>query len=250
MVVAKPETKKISYPMFPKQAWWTLRKIFNQRLPGNVDGDYLSSVLNMQIERAQDLVSPLRKMGLIDENGKPTDRANRWRFDEEYPSVCEEIRQDIYSQKLLDAFHDPASISRISLENRFKSDARVGDSAARQMATLYLLLLIADPSEQDTATSNPIKQPTKVKKNQSPAPKGGVSAAKQAVEEGQVRANGHLADAEENNPHQARHTREYGPSIHFNIQVHISPDATADQIDQTFASMAKHFAPFFRQDHE
>ena len=30
------------------------------------------------------------------------------------------------------------------------------------------------------------------------------------------------------------------PSLHIDIQVHISPDATTDQIDQIFASMAKH----------
>ncbi len=250
MVVTKPETKKVTYPIFPKQAWWALRKVFNQRLPGIVDGDYLSNVLNMRIERAQDLVSPLRKMGLIDENGKPTERANRWRFDEEYPNVCEEIRQDIYPQNLRDAFHDLASISQISLENRFKSDARVGDSAAQKMAALYLLLLKADPSEQDAATSNPSKQSTKTKRSQPPAPKSSTSAVKQTTQGKPVKSNGHLISAEENISHQARPIREYGPSIHFNIQVHIPSDATVDQIDQTFASMAKHFAPFFRQDHE
>ena len=30
------------------------------------------------------------------------------------------------------------------------------------------------------------------------------------------------------------------PGININLQVHISADATADQIDQIFASMAKH----------
>ena len=30
------------------------------------------------------------------------------------------------------------------------------------------------------------------------------------------------------------------PSLHIDIQVHISPDASADQIDQIFSSMAKH----------
>lgn len=250
MVIAKLEAKKIRYPVFPKQTWWTLRKIFNQRLPGVVDADYLSGVLSMHPKTAQNLVPPLMRLGLIDENGKPTDRANRWRFDEEYPTVCAEIRQEIYPQRLLDAFHDPALVSRTSLENRFKSDARVGDSAARQMAILYLLLLKADPSEQDTATSNSPKQPAGAKKSQSPAPKGSTSTAKQFAQGEPVKSNGHLADVEESRPHQARQTREYGPSIHFNIQVHISPDATADQIDQTFASMAKHFAPFFRQDHE
>jgi len=30
------------------------------------------------------------------------------------------------------------------------------------------------------------------------------------------------------------------PSLHIDIQIHISPEASAEQIDQIFASMAKH----------
>lgn len=31
-----------------------------------------------------------------------------------------------------------------------------------------------------------------------------------------------------------------GPALHIDVQIHISPEASADQIDQIFASMAKH----------
>jgi hypothetical protein len=31
-----------------------------------------------------------------------------------------------------------------------------------------------------------------------------------------------------------------GPALHIDIQVHISPEASPDQIDKIFASMAKH----------
>ena len=31
-----------------------------------------------------------------------------------------------------------------------------------------------------------------------------------------------------------------GPTLHIDIQVHISPEASAEQIEQVFASMAKH----------
>lgn len=34
--------------------------------------------------------------------------------------------------------------------------------------------------------------------------------------------------------------RTAGPALHIDIQIHISPEASADQIDQIFASMAKH----------
>jgi hypothetical protein len=31
-----------------------------------------------------------------------------------------------------------------------------------------------------------------------------------------------------------------GPSVHIDVQIHISPEANADQIEQIFKSMAKH----------
>ena len=41
-------------------------------------------------------------------------------------------------------------------------------------------------------------------------------------------------------PSNASHTPSHAPSLHIDIQVHISPEASADQIEQVFASMAKH----------
>jgi hypothetical protein len=37
-----------------------------------------------------------------------------------------------------------------------------------------------------------------------------------------------------------RHSQSGVPSIHIDVQVHIAPESTAEQIDQIFASMAKH----------
>jgi hypothetical protein len=41
-------------------------------------------------------------------------------------------------------------------------------------------------------------------------------------------------------PIRTAHAGGSTPSLHIDIQVHISPDATAEQIDKIFASMAKH----------
>ena len=35
-------------------------------------------------------------------------------------------------------------------------------------------------------------------------------------------------------------SKQASPSLHIDIQIHISPDATTDQIDQIFSSMSKH----------
>ncbi len=41
--------------------------------------------------------------------------------------------------------------------------------------------------------------------------------------------------------HKASHAKANpGPNLHIDVQIHISSDSTADQIDQIFASMAKH----------
>jgi hypothetical protein len=34
------------------------------------------------------------------------------------------------------------------------------------------------------------------------------------------------------------------PQLHINIQLHVSPETTADQIDKIFESMAKHLKGF------
>jgi hypothetical protein len=41
---------------------------------------------------------------------------------------------------------------------------------------------------------------------------------------------------------------DFTPSIHINVQVHISPEASPDQIDQIFASMARHFRQLMASD--
>jgi hypothetical protein len=43
--------------------------------------------------------------------------------------------------------------------------------------------------------------------------------------------------------HQRVNNSQQLPGININLQVHISADATPDQIDQIFASMAKHIYP-------
>jgi hypothetical protein len=41
-------------------------------------------------------------------------------------------------------------------------------------------------------------------------------------------------------PHQVSASRSAGPEVHIDIQIHISPDSSHDQIDKIFESMAKH----------
>lgn len=233
MVVVK---ESISYPMFSSTAWWAIRKKFFQSMPPRVTDTYLSTLLSMGIKSARNLMPPLKRLGLIDNDGKPTERAARWRDDAQYAQVCEEIRKEIYPPEVLDLFPD-ADSPRLSIESWFASRTRVGAGAKKAMTTFYLLLAEADYTKQDANSS--AKTP-KVAKNGSSAIKTNFSRIKPEKKESlnnNINPPIHDEEAPKSN---GKFSSGIEPSLHIDIQIHIASDASPDQIEQIFASMAKH----------
>jgi hypothetical protein len=139
-----------SYPKMPTQNWWDIRRQFARSFPKTVDADYLQSILGLGSARAAaNLLGPLRTAGLIDDTGKPLDRANDWRNDEDYPAVCKAILEEIYPPALRDAFPPPMP-DREGVRKWFARNTRTGDANASQLATFYILLAEADPAAPDT----------------------------------------------------------------------------------------------------
>ncbi len=220
---SKSVSKK-SYPMLPINHWWQLRKKFKQSIPGVVTEGFLATVLDMQPNSARANVLPfLKQLGIIDEEGKTGERANRWRDDEHYPEVCKAMLNEIYPKELLDAVPNPVT-DRARAERWFARETGTGAAAARRMAALYVVLAEADPSKQPSEHEKK-ERPTRKPKEGSddPARQRAVAApAASAVSKHQP---------QEGQP---------APGLYINLQIHISADATSDQIDQIFASMAKH----------
>ncbi len=101
------EKQQISYPQMSANNWWALRNKFIQSVPANVTASYLSTVLPMTQQSAtNNLLRPLKRIGLVDQENKPTERAYKWRDDDSYREACEEIRRKVYPQELLDAFSE------------------------------------------------------------------------------------------------------------------------------------------------
>ncbi len=215
------ESKK-SYPMLPIGHWWNLRKKFRQSLPGVVTASYLATALNMEERSANANVLPfLKTLGIIDEDGKTTERAKLWRDDEHYPNVCQSILDDVYPSELRHAVTNPTE-NRRAAEGWFARQSGAGQSAAQRMAALYTVLVEADPSKEP----NQKEKKTSAKK---------ATKAKQPVTE--VRKDVHPPAAPHN---RGSSDTPAAPGVHINLEIHISADSTADQIDQIFASMAKH----------
>jgi len=231
-----PEAKK-SFPMIPVGSWWELRKKFKQSIPGVVTDSYLATVLNMQIVSARGNVLPyLKQLGIIDEEGRTGERAKLWRDDGHYPEVCKAMLSEVYPAELLHAVSDP-NTNREHAERWFANRTGTGQVAARRMASVYAVLAEADASKQpDKEKKDRTRKTTEERPSREPRAIGGpatsVPSASPAAE-----------PRERENSGGSQGQRQQPPGININLQVHISADATPDQIDQIFASMAKHIYP-------
>jgi hypothetical protein len=159
----------------------------------------------------------LKVLGIIDEEGKPTERATLWRDDQHYAEVCRDILEDVYPKELLDAVPNPTE-HRDAAESWFARRSSAGAQAARRMAALYTVLVEADASKQPDK-----EKPAKAAKPTQP----------KAKEANQQQAVNPASNPASSNPPAA-------PGVHINLEIHISADASADQIDLIFAAMAKH----------
>lgn len=225
--------KTVSYPMLPAKSWWALRNKFQATMPSKITPTYLSTELRISQKSAQNNVLPyLRNIGLIDDENKPTPLANDWRFNEKYQDVCNTIRSKMYDQELIDLF--PSTVEdRDPIEQWFSAKTLSGAVAARRMATFYELLTKADPSEGDVIIQ---------KKPSTPKPKITVKErpTKSAVTQQPKQSSPGLTP-----PTLPMETRQPFPSLHIDIQVHISPQSSDTQIDKVFESMAKHLKDLY-----
>jgi hypothetical protein len=206
----------------PAKPWWTIRRRFQQSMPRRVDPSYLQTVLNVQEGHATNLIAPLRTVGLIDESGAPTDLAAEWRTDEGYKKACETMLKAVYPEALLDAV-PPSAPDRDAAKGWFARELRVGEGAASKMASFYILLAEGDPNGETKPTE-------------------GASATRRTTPKQKTVADTPAREREQRDPDPPRvdPPASPDPSLHIDIQVHIPSDASPEQIESIFASMAKH----------
>ncbi|MDA3807990.1 MAG: DUF5343 domain-containing protein [Thiomicrorhabdus sp.] len=223
--------KKATFPLMPIGHWWTLRTKFKQSIPGVVTDSYIATVLNMKEASARANIIPyLKQVGIIDEDRKPLERARKWRDDAQYKKVCSEIIQEAYPQDLIDACPNPQS-DRDSAERWFSNHTGSGQVAVRKMISFYSILVEADPSKASEPKNN---KATKKTSSSIKSPKQQISKKPENIKQpGENKRS-------EDNTKQSNERKSNIPSMNINLQIHISADASSDQIDKIFESMAKH----------
>jgi hypothetical protein len=170
------------------------------------------------ISARNNIIPYLKQVGIIDDENKPKERAKQWRDDQQYPKVCKDIINEVYPRELIDACPDPIS-DRGAAERWFSNETGAGQAAVRKMVAFYSLLSEADPSKAVELKKK--KESTASSRAQAPVRKETIKKAKKAEEE-------------------PRDPKPHIPSFNLNLQIHISADASPDQIDKIFESMAKH----------
>jgi len=230
--------EKKGYPKIPRNNWFLLREKFKQRTPERVSPSYVATALGMsEASASANIIPPLRAFGLIGEDNKPTDLAYDWRDDTKYADVCEKIFEKVYSQELRDIFHDPRNIDIKAVEAWFARDAKVGQAAARAYGATFAMLLEADVSkakEQKAAKQKNGTDKPKVAKTSAPTKK----AVPPPTEKAAPPPPPPVVET-----HGTGGKPVFSPKLHVDIQIHISPDSSPEQIEKIFESMAKHL-PF------
>jgi len=229
--------EKKSYPKIPRNNWFLLREKFKHRTPEKVSPSYVATALEMsEASASANIIPPLRAFGLIDDEGRPTDLAYDWRDDDKYSDVCKTIFEAVYPQELRDLFHDPSSINVKGIESWFARQMRSGAAAAKKSAAAYVLLLEADLSKAKAA-----REAKSTKPNNGAEKKTVKSPAQKASTSSPVKTPVSPPPVVETHGTGGKPT--FSPKLHVDIQIHISPDSSPEQIEKIFESMAKHL-PF------
>ena len=218
--------QNMGYPTISEKAWWTIRNKFKASIPSAVTPTYVKTLLSMASDNSanSNIITPMKRLGLIDDENKPTALANDWRIDEKYRTACETMLKKVYPTELLDLFPDK-DIDKTSGRTWFMSQG-VGQAAADKMVALFTLLKSGEIKDNKTAkkpqksTSQPIKNTNKNNAKSQAEPSNQSAKIENAPVKDIVGVN--------------------QPNLHIDLQIHISPDSTPEQIECIFASMAKH----------
>jgi Family of unknown function (DUF5343) len=210
----------VGYPQIPSNVWWGLRSLLKRRPTIKVDEMLLASDLGVQLVAARQYLKELKRARLLDEDGKPTDVANKWRNDDTYQEAVEAILSEVYPDSLrLSA--PPGEATRAKVVNWFTLQG-LGTGAAGNKAATYLLISSSEPLELGGGSSQKPKTAT-------------AKIVRETVEKNQEEIRGKKTTKDA--PHVRR---EVSMPLNINVQVHISADASNDQIESIFKSMRRY----------
>lgn len=212
--------EKQSYPQIPSRVWWGIRDVFKARPSARLTEQTLASQLSVQPSAAKAYLKQMQIVGLVDENGGATEIASKWRNDPTYSEAVEEILAHTYPKELIDAY--PSGSADLKKVTEWFQYGGLGAGAARNKASTYVL--IADGYPNDAEKAPPGRERKSVKDRPTGSEETRVQRKPAAATQGRSQKNDRISF----------------PELNLNIQIHISADATTEQIEAIFAAMNKY----------
>ncbi len=191
-----------------------------------LDEKILAVELNVQQTAAKAYQNQLVSLGLLNDDGTPTALADRWRQDDPAEAI-NEILSGSYPQALLD-LAPIGDLDRPKIVSWFMSEG-LGTGTAGNKAATYIMIAQSASGEEapakakGSARSQPPAKPTERKRAETRT-----SESKTKADDGPAEKRGEKA-------------RQAKPDLNINIQIHISADASSEQIESIFSSMKRYF---------
>ena len=213
--------EKRNYPQIPTRVWWGLRSIIKNRPSAKLSDSILATQLSVQPSAAKAYLNQFKIIGILDEEGASTPLASKWRNDSTYEEAKRTILDNSYPSELVEAY--PPNEADVQKVSDWFEIGGLGAGTARNKASTYVLIANSKPGDFDST----------------PAPKERTQPASRS-KEGKTTRQSRVKtalkiDSETQTP--------AFPDLNVNIQIHISADASNEQIETIFASMQKYLRP-------
>lgn len=208
-------TEKTTYPQIPSTVWWGVRKILITKPNVQLTEKTLAFQLGVQEAAAKAYLKELQKVGILNEENKPTELANEWRLDSSYPKAIPKILKMAYPLDLLNSI-DANQTDKKQVKEWFLLEGLGSGSAGNKAATLALLASPVPIEANNTTKTTPQKQ----------------NNSSDKIKEPKQKDKGSKLDR----PPSGQNLMP----LNINLQIHISADSTNEQIDKIFKSMKEH----------
>jgi hypothetical protein len=216
-----------NYPQLPTTVWRGVREMLRKAPKRKLDEKILAVELNVQQTAAKAYQNQLVSLGLLNDDGTPTALADRWRQNDPADAIIE-ILKGSYPQELLD-LAPIGDLQRPKIVSWFMSEG-LGTGAAGNKAATYIMIAQSASGEEAPAKA------TGSSRSQPPAKAAERKRVDRRTSEPKAKVeNGVLNRRDEGAARQAK------PDLNINIQIHISADASSEQIESIFSSMKRYF---------
>lgn len=215
------------YPKIPIKAWTALRSRAASAPSTKFTPSVVAALMGMSSPESasSNTVSPMRRVGLIDDEGALTPRGNKWRVDASYADACQEILDDVYPSELEPLTDDSGRPDAQRVRTWFDHKG-FGESNARQMASTYLMIAKkSPPTTSSPEAANSSTRGASPRRTRQP---------RMSRHSGEPAASGTEPETA------ADRSMGSSPNVHLDIQIHIPAAASPEQIDHIFESMARH----------